>query len=719
MNKLWGQQIKQTEARGKWYMPVLIIVFSLSLFALLFNNVQQKEVNLHTGQVADETIRATKTVENKYETDEKRRLAKEAVVPEYSYDDRAASNQVADINQLFSIIQSANKSKKKDIEEKVADVNRQFEGLGSDRLSFYQDFPQSFYQEVFTLKSNEIENLRRVSVAVIEKYMALHIRQNTLANTKQQAIKEINNTNLSDKAKELAKIIVNEGIIVNEVENVKKTNEKREQASQSVSPVMIYQGEIIVREGEQIDQKAMQKLELLGLTNKEASLFPLEALIMAIAFQVLLILYTASQMHQMTQRKRFIFFYVVMMLISVISMKFLQLFQGNSATYFPFLFPIAFTPLVLNIFINRRTAVMTAIFQAIFAMFVFYHTLGTGSILNIVLTYMMTGLLASLVKRRRVAEQLFPSSLWLIVYPILFQFILMVYQGMDFTQKATWLTLLCTFIGCALSFMLTVALHPYIELILTDDSTIVLNELSNPNQPLLKQLLEEAPGTYHHSMMVANLSANAVAEIGGRSMVARVGCYYHDIGKTKHANFFVENLPAGAENPHNFLLPEDSKQIIFSHITDGIKMLKEAHMPQSVIDICAQHHGTTLMRYFYVEAKKRNPEVTEEEFRYPGPKPQTKEAAVVSIADSSEAAVRAMGQPTNEKIAEFVHNLINSRIEDGQFDECDITMQELRIVEKSIVNGLCSSFHSRIKYPELKKDVKASETNHEEQKETK
>ena len=254
-----------------------------------------------------------------------------------------------------------------------------------------------------------------------------------------------------------------------------------------------------------------------------------------------------------------------------------------------------------------------------------------------------------------------------------------------------------------LSFLLPVILMPYLSYVFEDSSVLLWAELSNPNQPLLKDLITQAPGTYHHSLMVANISANCVEAIGGDSQLARVACYYHDIGKLEHPFFFIENLPGHMESPHNMISAEESAQIIFNHVTKGVEILTQHQLPQAVIDICAQHHGTTLMKYFYAEALKNNPDVKEEDFRYPGPKPQTKEAAIINIVDSAEAATRAMKEPTLEKVEALVHSIIMNRLEDEQFVECDITMKEIAIVEKMIVTSLNGTFHSRIEYPTIKK----------------
>lgn len=716
--------LQQLQAKlGKAAAPFLLLLFFLLMCGITFSSVKQKPNDFREGQVAEESIRANKTIENTEETEQKRKLAAEAVTPEYTYQSDLASEQDRRINQLFVLIDRANDtidkqyeekvSKAKEdenvpkptVEERIAALKRIFESSNADDVAFYQKLPNSFYSTIMNMSESEITTVRDESLKLIDEQMSKQVRESDLDNFKQEANDKIQYLNVSAEQQEMIRYLVDQGIVVNDVLNEKRTEELKQEARDSIQPVMIFQGEIIVREGNQIDAAAMKKLELLGLTSQSTSIFPLVAMILAVLLQIGVLFYNSLQYKDLFKRTEYILFYVTAMSISILLMKFFQVFQTEQATYIPLLYPAAFVPLVLNFFLNRRAGIMAALFQAVSTLFIFYNSIGTNFLTVILVSYLFAGFLAAILKRQRISEQWFPAIMWVVVFPLLMDVVLVVYQGMSFSDGTTWLTLVCGFMGAFLSYLLTIGLHPYIELLVNDDSVIVLNELSNPNHPLLKQLLEEAPGTYHHSMMVANLSANAVAEIGGRSLLTRVACYYHDIGKIKHASFFVENLPSGAENPHNFLLPEDSKQIIFGHVTDGAKILEEYDMPQMVIDICKQHHGTTLMRYFYIKAKERNPEVTEEQFRYPGPRPQTREAGIVNIADSCEAAVRAMDHPTSEKIEAFVHNLIEERISDGQLDDSGLTLKEIRKVEKSLVSGLSSTFHSRIKYPKMKSEA--------------
>ena len=713
---------KIRERLGRFYIPLILLVFFISCFGLLFTSVKQKSVDYHEGQVASESIRANKTVENKAATDQKRQLAAEAVVPEYTYQEDISETQHSRIETIFNLIAQVKKSvddeheqrqkqaKDKEIpavtiDDYIASLKKSFEKVNDEDVQFYQAIPASFYEIAFTLNSASLNTVRDNSLNILAEQMKNQVRESNLADFKNNAENEVDALAISSMAKDAMKELLKNAIVVNDFPNEKKTEELKEQARASVAPVMIIQGEVIVREGSQIDASAIQKLQLLGLTSQNTSFFPIVAMVAGIIVQILVLLYFARQYADKNKRQEFLTFYTLAMITSIAMMKFFQLFQTELLPYIPLFFPAAFVPLVLNIFVNRRAGIIAAMFQVIAAVFCYYDALGTNLLTIVLLTYLFSGLMGAIVRRERISKQGFSAVMWLIVFPFLLNIVLVVFQGLTLTDARTWTTIICGLAGTLLSFLLTMGLHQYIELLVTDNSVIVLNELSNPNHPLLKKLLEEAPGTYHHSMMVANLSANAVALIGGHSLLTRVACYYHDIGKLKHANFFVENLPAGAENPHNFLLPEDSKQIIFGHVTDGAKVLKEYKMPKMVIDICYQHHGTTLMKYFYAKAKERNPEVTEAEFRYPGPKPQTKEAGVVNIADSCEAAVRAMDHPTNEKIRQFVHNLIVDRILDGQLDDSGLTLKEIHIIEDSLVNGLCSTFHSRIKYPKMKSEA--------------
>lgn len=713
---------KIRERLGKFFTPIVLLIFLLSMVGLTYTSVQPRTVDYREGQVAEQNIRANKTIENTTATEQKRQLAAESVIPEYTYQQDIAQTQHNLVEHLFNLVANVNQASDEEnqrresesgdedarlvsTDEKIAMLKKEFESIDSDNLNFYQRISNTFFQNVFTLNEEELTSVKENSLNLIDEQMGNQIRQSGLAEVRRAAEDKLEMLDLSNTQVQAVRTMINQGIVANTFLNERRTEELQEAAKDAIRPVMIYQGEIIVREGSQIDANAIEKLTLLGMTSQSTSIFPIVAMTAAIILQIIVLMYYMKQLEDNEKRQNAVAFYVIMMVLSILVMKFFQIFQTELMPFIPLFYPAAFVPLVLSLFINRRLGILSAVFQVISAMLIFYHSIGTNNLTIILISYMFSGLMGTVISRKRIADQGITSLVWVVVFPFIMNVILVIFQGMDFASGQTWITLVASIAGSILSLLLTIGLHQYIELLITDDSVIVLNELSNPNHPLLKQLLEEAPGTYHHSMMVANLSANAVAEIGGESLLTRVACYYHDIGKLKHANFFVENLPAGAENPHNFLLPEDSKQIIFGHVIDGAKILEEKNMPQMVIDICRQHHGTTLMKFFYVKAKERNSETTEEEFRYPGPIPQTKEAAVVSIADSCEAAVRAMDNPTNEKIREFVSNLITGRILDGQLDDSGLTLKEIRIIEKSLINGLCSTFHSRIKYPKMKSEA--------------
>ncbi|MGN0027369.1 MAG: HD family phosphohydrolase, partial [Clostridium sp.] len=260
-------------------------------------------------------------------------------------------------------------------------------------------------------------------------------------------------------------------------------------------------------------------------------------------------------------------------------------------------------------------------------------------------------------------------------------------------------------IGVLISGILSVGLLPFYESIFDVVTNIKLLELSNPNQPLMKKLLMEAPGTYHHSMMVANLAEAAAEVVGGNPVIARVGAYYHDIGKTKRPYFFGENQ-IGKENPHDKITANLSTLIILSHTKDGLEMAKEHKIPKIIQDIIVQHHGTTLVKYFYYKVKNSsdNPEeIKEEDFRYPGPIPDTKESGILMLADSVEASVRSIPEPTKDKIENMVNNIINDKINNNQLINCDLTLKDIELIRKSFLKTLDGIYHHRIEYPTEKK----------------
>ncbi len=243
---------------------------------------------------------------------------------------------------------------------------------------------------------------------------------------------------------------------------------------------------------------------------------------------------------------------------------------------------------------------------------------------------------------------------------------------------------------------------PLIEKVFGIATSMTLMDYSDANQPLLKKLAMEAPGTFSHSLLIGTIAESAAEAIGANGLLCRVGAYYHDIGKMNKPPYFVENQ-MGSASRHDQLSPAMSQLVIVGHVKDGIEIAREFGLPAVLRQFIETHHGTTLIEYFYHEAKKKQDDkqapVSETEFRYPGPKPKSKEAAIVMLSDTVESAVRSLGELTPARVETVVHNMAMKRLQDGQFDECDLTLRELSQIEKGIAKALAAHHHGRIVYP--------------------
>ncbi len=273
-------------------------------------------------------------------------------------------------------------------------------------------------------------------------------------------------------------------------------------------------------------------------------------------------------------------------------------------------------------------------------------------------------------------------------------------------------------IAAAITFVVGIIVQgflPMIEKIFGIATSMTLMDFSDANQPLLKKLAMDAPGTFSHSLLIGSIAQAAAESIGANGLLCRVGAYYHDIGKLNKPEYFVENQN-GPISRHDQLSPAMSLLVIIGHVKDGMEIAREFGLPMVLRQFIDTHHGTTLIEYFYNEARKKADKqapISETEFRYPGPKPRSKEAAIVMIADSVEGAVRSNPDPSPTRIEGIVHSIAMKRLQDGQFDECDLTMRDLSRIEASIAKSLAAHYHGRIAYPtlEAKSEDKSSDSS--------
>lgn len=517
---------------------------------------------------------------------------------------------------------------------------------------------------------------------------------------------DINKSGLQDDAKVFFEAFVDQKVTRPTLTVDEETTEKLRAVARTVmkKDVIRYKAnQKIVGAGEIVDEKVYQVLAEYGLINssntwKSASGI---ALIVLIGIGTIWIYLLQYRRDILPLFNRVVLIGLTMFLVLAIGRGVISLNLGgpefNSLS--GVLIPVAWATMTIAILIGVDVALLVAVVLAIFVAILVDPTLSTSFGLQTGIVALFGGFVGVYsVSHLSQRSDLARAGLFVSAVNVLMVSAIALTTGM---RLSVWLggLILGTVNGVASSFLTVGALH-WFESGFKITSSVRLLELSNPNRPLLKRLLMEAPGTYHHSILVGNLAEAAAEAVYADATLVRVGSMYHDIGKLKRPYFFIENQFT-QDNPHDKIAPTLSSLIIISHVKDGLELAKENKLPQQIQDIISQHHGDGLVSFFYRKALEENDEVPEESFHYEGPKPQTKEAALVALADNVEAAVRSMKQPTPGRVEGLVRKIVKDKLNDGQLDQCDLTFQDLDRIAIAFVRVLSGIFHSRVEYPEL------------------
>lgn len=669
------------------------ILFFLAVAIIAADFLPQK-LDIKVGQPSPRDIKAPQGIvyESEVLTARAREEAERKVEPVYRIDNTVTEKLVEEARVPFQIVRQIllQTTEVGTREEKLAAVLSDWEVDNYTRKA------------LASADQSTLNNLEEQLIQVVRRHMQGAIAQETLESTREKMLAEVGTLNIEAKYKPfLAAIIRKLELKPTLVYDVAATLQRREKARAEVVPVQvtIRQGEKIVGDGEIVTEEDIEALQKLGLLRPETpwrGLVGLSLLQGVLVFLVLFYLRTFKKQIYGNDR--------LLLLLGLLWVVFLLFSRGVTAISLGnrpevsrlvgYLIPVAAGSMLTAILLDGQVALVFTVFLALEA-----GILG-GNYFQIVAAGIVSGLTGIYcVNHLDQRSSLARSSLFLTLANILAVLALGLLLGHSLLEISLGLGLAVA--NGVLSAVLTIGFLPFLENTFGITTAVKLLELSNPNHPLLKRLLLEAPGTYHHSLLVANLAEAAADAVGADSLLARIGAYYHDIGKLKRPYFFIENQ-VGTENPHDKLSPSLSSLIISCHVKDGLELAREFGLPSVVQDIIAQHHGTTLMSFFYHKAceKSRGLEVNEGEFRYETPKPQSKEAAIVMLADSVEAGIRSLPKITPSRMEGFVRKIIREKLEDGQLENSDLTFRDLALIGDAFLRVLNGIYHSRVEYPE-------------------
>ncbi|NLI69680.1 MAG: HDIG domain-containing protein [Firmicutes bacterium] len=666
----------------RFFLTAVVFGLIYLLFAVM---IAPARVTVELGKPSPRTVFATRDVLDEYSTNLRREEAASAVQDVFTHDSRILEDALRTMDEFFDVVSRLREDTEKDLSEKTGELQQY---LGDD-------VPETVLVTLLQTGKATLDDLHgQLEVMLTRIIEEQGIKVEGVETAKKQAMQEIGISIFSLELKKVAEKLIEPLVRPNMIFNPTATAEKKEAARQEVEPTVIHRGTRIISEGETVTREHLARLETLGLVRGGHA----DYLRYTGLFLLLVIFFFAVGIYLYVFQKDIYANTSMLVLLGLIVV--ITLIFAMAVNYFSaYLMPIAAAVILITILFDYRLAILL---NAIFALMV---GLITGGETSIIIMSLIGGLVAILtVSRLSRRTDLVKAGLYVSMVNaviIIAVFLLLGNLRLEYGYMREFGYSLAAGIGNGIfSAVVAIGLLPFLESGFGLTTSVTLLELSNPNQPLLRQLLIKAPGTYHHSIVVGNLAESAAEKVNADPLLVRVGAYYHDIGKINRPYFFSENQIAG-ENPHQKLSPNLSALIISAHVKEGVELARSENLPEIIIDIIKQHHGTSMISYFYQQAlENERAEVMEENFRYEGPRPQTKEAAIIMLADAVEAGVRSLSQPSSDRMEGMVHKIIREKLNDGQLDESDLTLKDIDKIADAFVYILTGIYHHRIEYPE-------------------
>ncbi|MFP4226569.1 MAG: HD family phosphohydrolase [Desulfobacterales bacterium] len=744
--------------------PLIALLLAVTVIAtlILYPKLIIYHPSYEAGDVADKNIKAPHDflVEDEAATRAKRGQAIESIPTVYDYDRSFGDNLARQVKQAFALIRSVYEANETAadtdspvqidaLHDRIWELKPEFEktlGItvtnGAYRILQREQFSTEISGLIIEILSRILDNgvvankdllLREGDKGIILKTVGTE-QETTVQNLKhfygldqsKTMVRIVGEPLLKGLDYSLLNLIVDftqRLIEPNITLNRSETRKRRAQAEELVKPILykIKKGEMILREGERVTP--MHKLKLQALKNQVGRQDLLKkgigtALIILTLLTITYFIHLKYQRELLQYQNKNLFFisFVIVMglLILQLSISLSQVLAPEtpfaiSAASIYYAIPIAAGAMTICQFLGFSIAFPFAIVMGLLTAMAFESSYGFS--LYFLLNSIMGAYWSQDCKEHK---SFILVGVKLGALNMLLATVVSIYMAELSGVKLFW-DWIFAFAGGMIAGMITAGVTPLMEMAFGYTTNSTLLELANLDKPLLRRLMLEAPGTYHHSVIVGSMVEAAAAEIGANPVLAKVCGYYHDIGKLKNPLYFIENQKNG-KNIHNKLAPSMSCLILISHVKNGVELAREKKLGQEIIDAIKQHHGTTLITYFYEKAKKqkKGEAINIDNFRYPGPKPQTRETALVMLADVVEAAARSLEHPTPSRIQGLVQQLINKLFSDNQLDQCPLTLADLHKIAKSynkILNGI---YHHRVEYPDKQGMTETSKVKHDD-----